>query len=42
MTNEIEGKPKKTWRRGLETEINKMGWTWMELQGIAPERKSWH
>lgn len=42
MTNEIEGKPKNTYRRDLKIEMNNMGWTWMELQEVAPERKSWH
>ncbi|XP_063448224.1 uncharacterized protein LOC134727767 [Mytilus trossulus] len=35
------GRPKNTWRRGLTTELSKIGMTWKETKRIAMDRKKW-
>ncbi|XP_063408979.1 uncharacterized protein LOC134692458 [Mytilus trossulus] len=35
------GRPKNTWRRGLTTELSKIGKTWRETKRIAMDRKKW-
>ena len=35
------GRPKETWRRTLESEMRKEGWTWGEIQRRATDRTRW-
>ena len=37
-----KGRPRNTWRRDLEAEINNIKKSWRELQEIARDRKTWH
>ena len=35
------GRPKNTWRRGVEGEIKGGGWKWGEVEGMAQDRQRW-
>ena len=35
------GRPRNTWRRDLEAEITKMGFSWNQIERMAQDRKSW-
>lgn len=35
------GRPKNTWRRGLDTELKKVGIKWRECKTIAQDRREW-
>ena len=36
------GRPKETWRRTVEKEMNENSWTWGHLERRAPDRSQWH
>ena len=35
------GRPKETWRRSVEKEMNDQGWTWGTVQTMAADRQRW-
>ena len=35
------GRPRNTWRRDMESEVNKMGYTWLEIVTMAQRRIQW-
>lgn len=35
------GRPRNTWRRDLETDYTKMGFTWSQLENLAQDRDGW-
>ncbi|BFZ09511.1 hypothetical protein BsWGS_12550 [Bradybaena similaris] len=35
------GCPRNTWRRGLEADTTRMGYTWSQLERIAQDRGMW-
>jgi hypothetical protein len=35
------GRPKETWRRSVEKEMNDFGWTWGQILRLAADRLSW-
>ena len=35
------GRPKNTWRRDLDTDAKKMGYTWGQLERLAQDRDGW-
>lgn len=36
-----QARPKTTWGRELETDMNNIGGAWQTLQGMAADRKAW-